>query len=200
MLYDLVCLGIEGVVDTDYSADMSNANKARIAKHDYHTILLYLSDDVLSFVAHMKTTAELCKELETNYLESDIPNIIISLNKQFSFRFTSNKTVSENLVVFKRLVYDINNITKKAERLNDEYLAIVLLHALPEIHSVEREFISFNKDILTTKDIIDALNFRSVGEKVIKMENEGLSIKAKSSNNKHKGKGKKPQRNNGNKN
>lgn len=81
-------------MDNDYPTSTFEANKARITKRAYHTILLHLLDDVLTAMNHVKTADTLWKVLESNYLEFDIHNRIISLHKLFSYKFAPNKTVN----------------------------------------------------------------------------------------------------------
>ena len=210
MLSVLVYHGLDAAVEDDWPTGITYLEKGKVKKKAYHTILLHLSDDVLTAVSEFTNASDLWKGLENLYLVKDVSNRLLSLHKLFGFKFATNKTVIENLAIFKRLVQDHDSRTKEEEeRLTNEYLAIILLHSLLETYAVVKEFVSFNKEGLTTKVIMDALKFRSVGEEIVKTESEGLFLNKAStshnnqntSHNNHSNKGKSKKSNSsGNKN
>lgn len=100
-------------------------------------------------------------------------NRLLSLYNLFGFKSTTKKSTIENLVIFKRLVQDHNTKTKDYERLSDEYLAIILLHSLPESYIVLKNFF-FNKEGFTIKLITDSLKFRSLRKQIGKNKSDGL--------------------------
>ena len=120
--------GLDAAIEDDWSAGITYLEKGKIKKRAYHTILLHLSDDVLTAVSEFNNASDLWKGLENLYLVKDVSNRLLSLHKLFGFKFVTSKTIIENLAIFKRLVQDHNSRTKEGERLNDEYLAMILLH------------------------------------------------------------------------
>lgn len=60
---------------------------------------------------------------------------------------------------------------------------MILLHSLLETHSIVKEFVSFNLKYLTTKTIMDALKFRTIGEEIGKTDIEGLFLNKSSTSN-----------------
>lgn len=104
MLFVLVYYGLDVAIEDEWPTGITLLEKGKVKKRTYHTILLHLSDDVLTLMFEFNNASDLWKGLENLYLVKDVSNRPLSLHKLFSFKFKTNKSIIKNLATFKRLV------------------------------------------------------------------------------------------------
>ena len=130
----------------------------------YTSIILHLSDSVLRKVGKLDSTKELWERLESLYLTQSTPNKLFLLESFFSFKLDPSKDIDDNLDVFNKLVQDINNT---GETLSDQYKAIILLNAIPDMYKDVKNAIMYGRDTLTPDIVVESLKIK---EKEIKAE------------------------------
>ena len=173
---------------------MSASEKSDILEMAYSTLILHLGDKVMREVSKEKTTAGIWSKLESLYMTKSLSNRILLKGRLYGFKIQEDKSLSEGLDEFNKIILDLENIEVK---IDDKDQAVLLLNALPKSFSNLVEAMKFAKESLTLEEVQIAMKAKDQESRSEKRSNaESLNIHGKgkrnsksNSKNKHKTKG-----------
>ena len=97
----------------------------------HSAIILCLGDRALREVASEKTAATIWTKLEKLYMTKSLANKLHLKQRLYSFKMTEEKTMSDQIDDFNKIIDDLENINIKME---DEDQALILLNAMPKTY------------------------------------------------------------------
>ena len=127
----LVQQKVSKAIDDRYPEGNKEEQKLEADELAYTSIILHLSDSVLRKMGKLDATKTLWEKLEKLYVKKSTPNKLYLLENFFSFKIDPSKDLDDNLDVFNKLVQDITNC---GEIVSEEYKAVILLNAIPDIY------------------------------------------------------------------
>lgn len=131
---------------------MTPDQRFEVYKLAYSSIILHLSDQVLSKEGKSDSTVLLWKKLEEMYLFKTLATNLFLLERLFGFMIDPLKKLEDKLDVFNKLVQGITNI---GEKLPEEYKVVILLNAIREKYREVKNAIKYARDTLTPKIVVD---------------------------------------------
>ena len=90
-----------------------------------------------------KTALGILEKLEDVYLTKSLANHLYVKQRLYSYKFTEDKSVIEQLGDFNKAIDDLENIDAT---IGDEDKAILLLNALPKSYEQLRDAIMYGRD------------------------------------------------------
>ena len=127
----LVQQKVSKAIDGKYPEGTKEEQKLEADELAYTSIILHLSDLVLRKVGKLDTTKALWEKLKKLYVKKSTPKKLYLLENFFSFKIDPSKDLDDNLDVFNKLVQHITNC---GETVSEEYKAVILLNAIPDIY------------------------------------------------------------------
>ncbi|KAA0060586.1 putative gag protein [Cucumis melo var. makuwa] len=95
----------------------------------YGTIVLYLSDNVLTEIIDKETTYEIWVKLEEMYLTRDLSNRAYLGEKFFTYNMDSNESLTDTLSEFKKLSTEFQSL---GDQIDEENETFFLLNSLSD--------------------------------------------------------------------
>ena len=109
----------------------------------YGAVILNLGDKVLREIQEQKTAAEILERLDEIYCSKSLANRLYMKRRVYSYCFSSDKSILEQLEGFNKAVDDL---VACDVRVSDEDKAILALNALPDSYDQLRDAISYGRD------------------------------------------------------
>jgi hypothetical protein len=171
---------------------LSDTEKAEMDGKALSAIILCLADKVLREVAKEKSAAAMWAKLDKLYMTKSLAHKQCLKQQLYFFRMVENKSVSEQLSEFNKIIDDLANVDVKIE---DEDQAFHLLCALPKSLEHLKDALLYGKEGTITLDEVQAAlrtkELTKLNELKIDDSGEGLNISRGRSENRGSGKWKK---------
>lgn len=174
----LVQQKVSKAITGEFPATMTDDQRLESDELAYTSIILHLSDQVLRKVGKLDSAKALWDKLEEQYMSKSLPNKLFLLERFFSFKIDMSKDLDDNLDTFNKLVQDIANT---GEKVSDEYKAVILLNAIPDVYKDVKSAIKYGRDTLTPDIVINSLRSKELELKVDRTgkDFESLSVRGR---------------------
>lgn len=162
MLAILTQQGLDDVVLDEANAfsDETAEQKKKIFNKARSTIFLSIDDKVLREVSKEETPAAVWKKLDSLYMTKSLANRLYLKQRLYTFKFTDERSVLDQLDEFSKSLDDLKNIGVKVE---DEDKAIHLLNALPKSYSNLKDAMIYGRaDSITLQGVQSAIKGKEI--------------------------------------
>jgi len=156
---------------------MSRAEKTEMVDKARSIIVLCLGNKVLREVAKEPTATSMWSKLESLYMTKSLAHRQFLKQQLYSFRMVESKAIMEQLMEFKKILDDLENIEVQLE---DEDKAILFLCALPKSFKSFKDTMLYGKEgTVTLEEVQAALRTKELTKSKdlrIYESGEGLSV------------------------
>ena len=147
------------LVEKNLPVTMQEKEKAKLLEKAHNAIILSLGDTVLREVAKAKSAAELWLKLESLYMTKSLTNQLHKKIKLYTFKMTSSMSIEDHLVLFNKIILDLENIDIT---VSNENKAIMLLTSLDASYTNLKKVIMYGRDNLTFDELQSILHAREL--------------------------------------
>lgn len=185
----LIQQGLESALkgESAFSDKVSETQRGEIMEKAHSAIILRLADKVLGEVSRETTAAGVWAKLEQLYMTKSLANRLYMKQRLYSYKFTQDRGIGEQLDEFNKLLDDLENIDVKIE---DEERAIMLLSALPKSFEHLKDAMLFGRETsVSIEEVQSALRAKELQKQNDEKQGssrEGLNIKKFKANGKFK--------------
>ena len=155
--------GIWTPLDTDKGGiDAASAEYRPMEEKAHSTILLCLSDDVITEVADEATAPALWLKLESLYMTKSLTSKLMLKQRLFSLRMGEGTHLKDHLDQLNTILLELRNID---EKVSDEDATLILLVSLPPSYENFVQSFIVNKGSITLEEVRSALHSRELRHK-----------------------------------
>ena len=144
----------------------------------HSAVILCLGDKVLREVQGETTASGILKKLDEVYLAKSLANRLYMKRRLYSYSFSDDKSIVEQLEDFSKSIDDLEAVDVK---ISDEDKAILVLNALPSSYDQLRDAILYGRDkAITLNEVHAALMAKELQKGASKVNDshpESLNIK-----------------------
>ena len=148
----------------------------------HSAIILCLGDRALREAAHEKIATTIWTKLEKLYKTKSLAKKLYLKQRLYSFKMTEEKTMSNQIDDFNKIIDDLENIDIKME---DEEQALILLNAMPKTYEPLEDAMLYGREqTLILEEVQSAIRAKELQRRIeVKGETigEGLLVKGKKS-------------------
>lgn len=145
------------------SDKLSESQRDELMEKAHSAIILCLFDKVLRDVSRETTTAGVWAKLEQLYMTKSLANRLYMKQHLYSYKFTDDRGIGEQLDEFNKSINDLENIDVQLE---DEDKAIILLNALPKCFEHLKDAMLFGREnTITIEEVQTALRAKELQKK-----------------------------------
>ncbi|KAE8683864.1 hypothetical protein F3Y22_tig00111166pilonHSYRG00202 [Hibiscus syriacus] len=139
----------QGIVEalqgpTTLPTAMPEKERNSILEKAHSAIILSLGDKALREVSRETTTQALWAKLELLYMTKSLANILFLKQRLYSFKMHEEKSISEQIDEFTKIIDDLENIDVKME---DEDKALLLLNSIPKSYEHFKDAMLYGRNI-----------------------------------------------------
>nr|XP_027060706.1 disease resistance protein RGA2-like [Coffea arabica] len=147
---------------TKKKSDSVDEESMSLEEKAHSTIMLFLTDDVITEVAGEETATGLWVKLESLYMTKSLTNKLLLKQRLFGLRMQEGTPLQEHLDQLNTILLELRNIDVKIE---DEDTALILLVSLSlSYENFVQSFIG-GKDTVTLEEVRPALHSRELRHK-----------------------------------
>ncbi|KAE8658886.1 Detected protein of unknown function [Hibiscus syriacus] len=138
----------QGIVEalqgpTVLPTEMPEKERNNILEKAYSTIILSLGDKALREVSRETTAQALWTKLELLYMTKSLANRLFLKQRLYSFKMHEEKSISEQIDEFNKIIDDLENIDVKME---DEDKALLLLNSIPNSYDHFKDAMLYGRE------------------------------------------------------
>lgn len=148
----------------------------------YGTIVLYLSDNVLTEIIDKETTYEIWVKLEEMYLTRDLSNRAYLGEKFFTYNMDSNESLTDTLSEFKKLSTEFQSL---GDQIDEENETFFLLNSLSDEYREVNVALKQKGEKISTNDVVSTIKtteLEILAQKKDQNSGEGSFSKGRSKN------------------
>lgn len=157
--------------------NLSEKEKASIMDKAHSAIILSLGDKALQEVSKDKSAQAMWLKLELLYMTKSLANTLYMKQRLYSFKMSEEKSTSEQIDDFNKIIDDLENIHITLE---DEDKALLLLNAIPKKYEHFKDVMLYGRDqTITLEEVQSAVKAKELQRKLEgKEEGNGENLTA----------------------
>lgn len=136
------------------SADMTEKEKIGMLEKAHSLIILSLGDKVLREVSRETTAQALWAKLEVLYLTKSLANSLFLKQRLYSFKMHEDKSFSEQIDEFNKIIDDLENISVK---MDDDDKTLLLLNSIPKSYEQFKDAMLYGRAQTITLEEVQSL-------------------------------------------